>query len=429
MSEISVRSLIGGIKSLTRSNYSNNILKVIENIDSLIESLEELDELIEMYDLKTVIVQQIKLLLVLARKNSNSSKLDGHKLHAVFYGPPGVGKSLAAVCMASIWKSLGIITELQKSKLNVETKENGRKSSISSPSISVNDITEITSIVNATRSHFLELYEAYKPNLVANTTKGRFHSRTSSIGDGSTWNAYIETWEATKNKLKNVSDKLFNLCKNGGDQKLDENKLSLDQDYICVCGREDLVAGYAGQTAQKTKDFLMKNRGKCIIIEEAYLLCTSSSDNYGLEALTVLNRFMDENSNEAIIIMTGYQDKMNETIFKSQPGLKRRFQWAFEINGYSPEGLSKIFISQLHKEGWKIDPKINLPDFFKSKMSEFEAFGGDTERLVLQCKMLYGEVSFESIFTTATLPDLCITSDILKTAYEKYLINKVKNKT
>ena len=50
-----------------------------------------------------------------------------------------------------------------------------------------------------------------------------------------------------------------------------------------------------------------------------------------MEALTVINRYMDEHSDDYIFILNGYKDLLDRTIFKVQPGLRRRIQWTFLI--------------------------------------------------------------------------------------------------
>lgn len=220
---------------------------------------------------------------------------------------------------------------------------------------------------------------------------------------------------------------------------------TLDDIPVCVCGREDLVGEYQGHTAIKATAFLNANIGKVIIVEEAYLLHTGPNDQFGMEALTILNRFMDEHASEAIIVLVGYKDLMSSTIFAAQPGLRRRCQWTFDIRGYSAEGVSKIFASQVKALGWSVDPKIDTVKFFKSRMDDFPAFGGDTERLALHCKMAYSSDVFKELMDTTInlrvqdengvrhttdelltgITDQVISHDNLNQALEEFKANKV----
>jgi hypothetical protein len=139
--------------------------------------------------------------------------------------------------------------------------------------------------------------------------------------------------------------------------------------------------------------------GKCIIIEEAYLLYNGDSDTYGMEAITVLNRFMDEHADSLIIIFTGYEELLHKTIFKAQPGLKRRCQWIFNLQGYSPEGLAKIFKTQIEKFEWDIDKSVDLSNFFEKHISDFPNYGGDTERFALHCKINHSGKTFRNLLS------------------------------
>ena len=141
----------------------------------------------------------------------------------------------------------------------------------------------------------------------------------------------------------------------------------------------------------------MENIGKVLFIDEAYSLYHGPEDNFGHEALTVLNRFMSEHP-EAVIIVAGYKDQMESRFFKGQDGLERRFTWFFEIQKYSPHGLSRIFVQQLESYGWKMAPDFDLPRFFEQNFSEFPAFGGDTEKLAFYCKLNYSMMKFENVY-------------------------------
>jgi hypothetical protein len=115
-------------------------------------------------------------------------------------------------------------------------------------------------------------------------------------------------------------------------------------------------------------------------------LYSGDRDTFGFEALTEINRYMDEHPDECILYLNGYKELMEETIFTVQPGLKRRCQEVYDLQGYTHFGLKDIFTLQIKKDEWCIDPSIDMDKFFKIHLSEFKAFGGDTLRLVSYCK-------------------------------------------
>jgi hypothetical protein len=387
-----VGNFIDKLKSM--HDKDENIRKVILNFPELISSLEYLQKLVEMYAVKSIIIKNIQMLIILAYKALLSGKdletlYRGHMLHTVFYGNPGVGKSHSAKCLARIWKALGVLKKINKEEKKIKSQD-------------------ILTHVNASRKDFLTLYENYK--------------KSSKVS----YKSFEVQWESVKNNLKLL-----------GDEMTDQGVVSIiskdNEEVIVMCGREDFVAEYAGQTSIKTLNFIKKNLGKCIIIEEAYLLYNGESDHYGMEAITVLNRCMDEYADSLIIIFTGYEELLLNTIFKAQPGLRRRCQWIFNLQGYSSLGLSKIFDQQVTNLGWSIDPEINMIDFFESRMDHFLGYGGDTERLSLHCKMQCTGDVFGSLYNLlqenkkleSNHLQLIVTKDVLEKGYNEYLKNKI----
>ena len=71
--------------------------------------------------------------------------------------------------------------------------------------------------------------------------------------------------------------------------------------------RSDLVAGYLGQTAQKTNTFLNSCLGSVLFIDEIYSIGidTEDKDSFAREALNTLNSFLSENRNNFCCIGVG----------------------------------------------------------------------------------------------------------------------------
>lgn len=216
-----------------------------------------------------------------------------------------------------------------------------------------------------------------------------------------------------KNKEEKLEKKI--------EEKKEEEKLE-DKDLIRIVSREDFVAGYLGQSALKTEKLLNESIGKVLFIDEAYSLVTDDKDSYGKEVLTTLNRFMSENSSKIVVIFAGYKELLDSTIFTYQPGLRRRCSWFFNIKGYSGNGLSQIFETQLKRNGWKISSEVNLKDFFEKNIKEFPHFGGDTLRLTFYCKICYSKEVFDSNYPN----DKTIDGKILNCALEYLKENRIK---
>jgi hypothetical protein len=195
---------------------------------------------------------------------------------------------------------------------------------------------------------------------------------------------------------------------------------------IKIVSRPDFVGQYVGHTCEKTQKLLTTTleEGKVLFIDEAYTIVLDEKDSFGFEALNELNRFMSEHP-QLVVIFAGYKDKMEQTLFKYQPGFKRRCTWVFEISNYTGEMLMDIFKRQLGKDEWKFDgDSKDLTNFFTKKIKQFDAFGGDTIRLALYCKLKYSEIKFD--FTVSDkLKYKTISMEIVLAAFEEmYVKNK-----
>lgn len=379
------------IVKIRKLNDKYEIIKNTINLNELIDQLLELDDLVEIYNVKTVILKHIEMLIILTMSNKNTSDkmiTDDHMLHTVFYGHPGVGKSKTAKILAKIWRALGILKNM-----NINTQINSK---------------EILTRINSIRSKYLNLYEV--------------HNNPEYKESKQMWKAYANSWNEIKSELSFLADKVHSNVVN----KVVISDPVSDELYV-IAGRENFVAEYSGQTAIKTLNFLKSCLGKCVIIEEAYLIYHSDSDIYGMEALTVLNRFMDEFAPYIAIIFTGYEDKLRETIFTAQPGLKRRCQWIFNLKGYTYEGLCSIFLKQMNELGWTFEDNSDVNLFFKNNFKKFPNFGGDTEKLALNCKMMYSHLIFDKMFSSENNVNitLCLNKDMLNSAFESYLLNEI----
>jgi len=180
-----------------------------------------------------------------------------------------------------------------------------------------------------------------------------------------------------------------------------------EHNNFTVLHRSDLVGGYMGQTAAKTKRALEKHQGGCIFIDEFYSL-VYGNDAYGRECVDALNTFMSE-SDDTVVIVAGYTDEMTR-VFEAQPGLKRRFAWTFQIPQYTPAELFSIFEKQLDEHGWSLAAPCHVRTLFYQ--FEFEFAGGDTLNLCLKSKIQYASRHWK------TGGDKKITTDDVRKALE-----------
>lgn len=105
--------------------------------------------------------------------------------------------------------------------------------------------------------------------------------------------------------------------------------------------RSDLVAGYIGQTAIKTKEVLESALGGVLFIDEAYTLSSGSENDFGREAIDEILKFMEDHRRDIVIIFAGYTNEMDEFL-KTNSGLSSRIPMVFNFEDYSPDELVEI---------------------------------------------------------------------------------------
>ena len=133
----------------------------------------------------------------------------------------------------------------------------------------------------------------------------------------------------------------------------------LKKGHLVETDRSQLVAGYVGQTAIKTKEVLDKALDGVLFIDEAYSL--SSDDDFGKEAIDTILKYMEDNRDRLIVIVAGYENEMG-TFINSNPGLKSRFNKYFSFPNYSGSELLDILLRITAKN------KFNMSDEAKSKL-------------------------------------------------------------
>lgn len=115
------------------------------------------------------------------------------------------------------------------------------------------------------------------------------------------------------------------------------------EDVFVEVDRSGLVSNFIGHTAIKTREVCESALGGVLFIDEAYALTTKTGQNdYGIEAVNTLLKFMEDNRDDIVVICAGYTDLMEEFL-NSNPGLRSRFNRFIEFSDYSASELRQMF--------------------------------------------------------------------------------------
>jgi hypothetical protein len=112
--------------------------------------------------------------------------------------------------------------------------------------------------------------------------------------------------------------------------------------HLVEASRPDLVGGYVGQTALKTRDVVQRALGGALFIDEAYSLARGGDQDYGIESIDTLLKLMEDHRSDLVIIVAGYPEPM-QAFLSSNPGLRSRFGRVLNFPDYSTAELLSIF--------------------------------------------------------------------------------------
>ena len=199
--------------------------------------------------------------------------------------------------------------------------------------------------------------------------------------------------------------------------------------------RADLIAGYLGQTALKTRDVVKECLGGVLFIDEAYALGNEEKrDSFSKECIDTLCESLSDHKDNLMVIIAGYESDLNNCFFNYNQGLNSRFTWRFKTGEYSAEDLYKIFIKKVNDSGWNLaeDSNIDVKWFEKNK-SNFKFYGRDIETLFAKTKIAHSRRVFgldASVKKYLTIKDIEKGLEIYKknedsTNKEKEKYNKI----
>lgn len=399
-------SLIADLECDIASNEA--YISSIRRPAMLLSALKGLNNMIGNQQLKDDVAKQVDYLI---DSKNDPEETEPIMLHTLLYGGPGVGKSETGKHLARIWHSLGYIG-------NDRSTKSDYRSSTDAKAKKVNDLENL--IDKLTSGDMNDFQEGYMMIMVVIMIIS-----VLSVIWGYLWNGIKTCYNALGLKWMMIvlgvilvmliillvwsyfsSSGSCKKCKHSKcrckpvAQQADQNQPSVpptvqsvqhevsDDDLIEIVSAEDFIGQYVGWTEQKTTALLQKSKGKVLFIDEAYSLVGSNKmqgDSYGEKALNIINRYMSEHPEDLIIIMAGYEDKIKDNLFKTQPGLVRRFMWSFDCKGYTPDELCEIWQQQIRPK--VVADKEKTLELFRKYKHSFPNHAGDTLRLVNFAKL------------------------------------------
>ena len=185
--------------------------------------------------------------------------------------------------------------------------------------------------------------------------------------------------------------------------------------------RSDLIAGYLGQTAAKTRDVINECLGGVLFIDEAYALGNSEKkDSFSKECIDTLCEALSDHKEDLMVIVAGYEKELNECFLAYNPGLDSRFQWRFHTEKYNPRELHEIFLKKVAMIGWHVSEKTIQADWFEKKRDYFVFYGRDIEILLSKVKISHGK----RVFCRPVEEKKIITMEDLEKGFAMFLQNE-----
>ncbi|RNB91694.1 AAA family ATPase [Brevibacillus fluminis] len=131
----------------------------------------------------------------------------------------------------------------------------------------------------------------------------------------------------------------------------------LKRGHLVVASRTDLVAGFVGQTAEKTRRKIKEALGGVLFIDEAYALVSGSENDFGREVIHTLVEEMTRHRENLVIVVAGYPVEM-EQFLAMNPGLRSRFTRFVHFPDYTAEELVAIIAQRVEELGYRVKPDV-----------------------------------------------------------------------
>lgn len=214
-------------------------------------------------------------------------------------------------------------------------------------------------------------------------------------------------------------------------QALYENGVLPENKLVEASAARDLIAGFLGQTADKTHEVAASAYGGVLFIDEAYALANDKDGQFGDKAMEQLLKEADDHRDELVIILAGYEEDMRDMFETGNSGLKRRFPYWISFTNYEHDEFVEIF--KLMLKGMKSVMDDNLigskpfNDLLTSYADPHSNAGG--VRNLVEALVLARDSRLRALGANVTNDDLVrITDKDLVTVYKRRVEDLKKEK-
>ena len=132
----------------------------------------------------------------------------------------------------------------------------------------------------------------------------------------------------------------------------------LPSSEVVQVSASDLVTGFVGQAAKKTRDVFESARGAVLFVDEAYRLYDPTGRSYMQEAVDEIVTLLTEETikGKMVVIFAGYDGQMDELLDRVNPGLKSRVSDVISFPDFDAADAADIARSMLAKK------RLDVPD-------------------------------------------------------------------
>lgn len=340
----------------------------------LVEGLKELNNTIGNMSFKADVTKQVEHIIANSIRKLESSEKPSDEPeynNIVIYGPPGTGKSMLSVVIAKVFYALGLLRRQKPVQRQQEEEKNtsdqkGKSDQKGFVAFIIENVLLLVMLGVILKFIYSYVPEQHKMYAVV------FLVFVFLVLSYIFYSTYV------------LLDKRSPIEINLNDRSKKKSKIDTSTNFVTKANRNTFAAPYMGQTSDKTMKFLEENLGNVVFVDEAYSLIHGSTDQYGQELGAALVQFMSEKPNDIIFIFAGYEDKLNQTVFRFQPGFVRRFAYHWTCAGYTPQELYRIFRYKLKASGWSVNEaeESEIRKLIIDNYENFTSFGGDIENVI-----------------------------------------------